>query len=151
MHQTQKGKQWLFGLKARISVDARMRLTHSVSITAANIHDITETANFLHGKDGFISADSGYRGAHKKIRTLQNYYKNFDRKNGSMQVLVEKESIQVLCILVCVDLYSDCTQKENSDPNNWGQKSPRQITDLVVLCDGQGEMSPTPFKGSIRP
>ena len=31
MHQTQKGKQWLFDLKAPIGVDARMGLTHSVS------------------------------------------------------------------------------------------------------------------------
>ncbi len=47
MHQTQKGKQWFFGLKAHIGVDARTRLTHSLSTTAANVHDITETTNLL--------------------------------------------------------------------------------------------------------
>jgi transposase, IS5 family len=66
MHQTQKGKQWFFGLKAHIGVDARTGLTHSVSTTAANVHDITETANLLHGEECFVSADSGYRGVQKR-------------------------------------------------------------------------------------
>ncbi len=59
MHQTQKGKQWFFGLKAHIGVDARTGLTHSLSTTAANVHDITETKNLLHGEEYFVSADSG--------------------------------------------------------------------------------------------
>lgn len=66
MHQTQKGKQWFFGLKAHIGVDARTGLTHSLSTTAANVHNITETENLLHGEETFISADSGYRGAQKR-------------------------------------------------------------------------------------
>ena len=66
MHQTQKGKQWFFGLKAHIGVDARTGLTHSLSTTAPNVHDITETDKLLHCEEGFISADSGYRGAQKR-------------------------------------------------------------------------------------
>jgi len=66
MHQTQKGKQWFFGLKAHIGVDARAGLTHSLSTTAANVHDITETEHLLHGEETFISGDSGYRGAQKR-------------------------------------------------------------------------------------
>ncbi len=56
----------VFGLKAHIGVDARTGLTHSLSTTAANVHDITETGNLLHGEETFISADSGYRGAQKR-------------------------------------------------------------------------------------
>jgi transposase, IS5 family len=37
-----------------------------VSTTAANVHDITETANLLHGEECFVSADSGYRGAQRR-------------------------------------------------------------------------------------
>jgi IS5 family transposase len=37
-----------------------------VSTTAANVHDITETANPLHGEECFVSAESGYRGAQKR-------------------------------------------------------------------------------------
>jgi IS5 family transposase len=66
MHQTQKGKQWFFGLKTHIGVDVRTGLTHSLSTTAANVHDITETENLLHGEETFISADSGYRDAQKR-------------------------------------------------------------------------------------
>ncbi|WP_236037353.1 IS5 family transposase [Marinomonas vulgaris] len=66
MHQTQKGKQWFFGLKAHIGVDARTGLTHSLSTTAANVHDITESEHLLHGEERFISADSGYGGAQKR-------------------------------------------------------------------------------------
>jgi hypothetical protein len=95
-----------------------------------------------------ISADIDSKLAEKKIRTLLNYYKHFDRKDGSMQVLVEKERIQVLYTLVCVDLYSDCSPKEGADPQSWIKKSPRDVTDLVVLFDGKGEMSPTPFPDS---
>ena len=47
-------------------MDARTGLTHSLSTTAANVHDITETENLLHGEETFISADSGYRGAQKR-------------------------------------------------------------------------------------
>ncbi|MFT4573396.1 MAG: IS5 family transposase [Marinomonas primoryensis] len=66
MRQTQKGKQWFFGLKAHIGVDARTGLTHSVITTAANAHDFTEAANLLHGEACFVSADSGYGGAQKR-------------------------------------------------------------------------------------
>ena len=66
MHQIQKGKQWFFGLKAHIGVDARTGLTHSLNTTAANVHDITETENLLHCEEYFISADSDYRGAQKR-------------------------------------------------------------------------------------
>ncbi|AEF54588.1 hypothetical protein [Marinomonas posidonica] len=86
--------------------------------------------------------------AELKIRTLQDYYQNFDRKDGSMQVLVEGQNIKLLYTLVCVDLYADCSPKKDSDPNNWVQKSPRQVTDLVVLFDGMGESSATPFPDS---
>jgi hypothetical protein len=95
-----------------------------------------------------ISADIDSELAEKKIRTLLNYYKSYTEKDGSMQVLVEDERIQVLYTLVCVDLYSDCSPKEGSDPNNWIEKSPRGVTDLVVLFDGKGEISMTPFPDS---
>ncbi len=65
-HQTKKGNQWHFGMKAHIGVDARTGLTHSLSTTAANVHDFNETANLLHGEEIFIFAGSGYCGAQKR-------------------------------------------------------------------------------------
>ena len=66
MHQTKKGNQWHFGLKAHIGVDARTGLTHSFTTTAANEHDLNQAGNVLHGEEEFIFADSGYRGAEKR-------------------------------------------------------------------------------------
>ncbi|HBH81083.1 MAG TPA: hypothetical protein DDY39_14760 [Nitrospira sp.] len=39
MHQTKKGNQWYFGMKAHIGVDSQTKLIHSVAATAANVHD----------------------------------------------------------------------------------------------------------------
>ena len=37
MHQTKKGNQWYFGMKAHIGVDAQSGLTHSVETTPAQV------------------------------------------------------------------------------------------------------------------
>ena len=65
MHQTRKGNQWYFGMKAHIGVDARTGLTHSLATTAANEHDLNQASNLLHGDEQFVFADAGYRGAEK--------------------------------------------------------------------------------------
>ena len=40
MHQTKKGNQWYFGMKAHIAVDADSGLVHAVRGTAANVGDV---------------------------------------------------------------------------------------------------------------
>ncbi len=37
MHQTKKGNQWYFGMKAHLGVDSRSKLIHAVVATAANV------------------------------------------------------------------------------------------------------------------
>ena len=69
MHQIQKGKQWFFGLKAHIGVDAKRGLIHSFTTTAANEHDLNQLPELLHGNESFISADSGCRGVEKRTET----------------------------------------------------------------------------------
>jgi len=49
MHQTRKGKQWYFGMKAHIGVDAQSGLVHTVVTTAANVSDVTQAHALLHG------------------------------------------------------------------------------------------------------
>lgn len=66
MHQTKKGNQWYFGMKAHIGVDAKSGLTHSLVTTAANEHDLNQVGKLLHGDEEFISADAGYQGAEKR-------------------------------------------------------------------------------------
>ena len=67
MHQTSKGNQWFFGMKAHIGVDVDSGLVHTVTTTAANESDVEQIADLLHGKEEHVYADSGYRGAPKRI------------------------------------------------------------------------------------
>lgn len=66
MHQTRKGNQWYFGAKAHTGTDADSGLVHSVTCTAANVADITETANLLHGQEQEVYLDAAYIGADKR-------------------------------------------------------------------------------------
>lgn len=67
MHQTKKGEQWHFGMKAHIGVDADSGLVHTVTTTAANESDVAQVADLLHGKEEDVYADSGYRGAPARV------------------------------------------------------------------------------------
>jgi hypothetical protein len=95
-----------------------------------------------------ISADIDSELAEKKIRTLRNYYKHYQRYMGVMQVEVETENIRVYYTLKCFSRVNDCSSKKNSDPNHWVVRSPTNTTEVVVLFDGKGEMSSTPFPDS---
>ena len=97
-----------------------------------------------------ISADIDSELAEKKIRTLINYYKHYQRYMGVMQVEVEveAENIRVYYTLKCFSRVNDCSSKKNSDPNHWVVRSPTNTTEVVVLFDGKGEMSSTPFPDS---
>lgn len=66
MHQTRKGKQWHFGMKAHIGVDAESGIVHSLTGTAANVADITETTKLLHGEERDVFGDAGYTGIEKR-------------------------------------------------------------------------------------
>ena len=66
MHQTKKGNQWHFGMKAHIGVDAESGLVHTVVGTAANVNDVTQGHALLHGEEEVVFADAGYQGATKR-------------------------------------------------------------------------------------
>lgn len=66
MHQTKKGNQWFFGMKAHIGVDRDSGLVHTVVTTAANVADVTQTDKLLHGREQVVYADAGYTGADKR-------------------------------------------------------------------------------------
>ncbi|MES7798443.1 IS5 family transposase, partial [Cutibacterium acnes] len=66
MHQTKKGNQWHFGMKAHVGVDADSGLVHTVVGTAANVNDVTQAHHLLHGKETDVFGDAGYQGADKR-------------------------------------------------------------------------------------
>lgn len=51
MHQTKKGNEWKFGMKCHIGVDAGSGLVHTMTVTAANTHDITQAAALIREDD----------------------------------------------------------------------------------------------------
>ena len=65
MRSTQKGKQWYFGMKAHIGVDAGSGYTHTVEVTSANEHDITKASELIREDDDVVYGDSGYQGIEK--------------------------------------------------------------------------------------
>ena len=66
MHQTKKGNQWYFGMKAHIGVDAQSGLTHTVRGTSANVNDVVEANSLLHGQETDALGDAGYQGVEKR-------------------------------------------------------------------------------------
>jgi IS5 family transposase len=70
MHQTKKGNQWHFGMKAHIGVDAESGLVHTVIGTAANVNDVTQAGALLHGQETVAFGDAGYRGVDKRLEAL---------------------------------------------------------------------------------
>ncbi|WP_419341341.1 IS5 family transposase [Achromobacter sp. PD1] len=66
MHQTKKGNQWHFGMKAHIGVDADSGLVHTVVGTAANVNDVTQASALVHGEEMDVFADAGYQGVTKR-------------------------------------------------------------------------------------
>ena len=68
MHQTKKGNQWYFGMKAHIGVDSRSKMIHSVTATPANVADGTVLPELLHGRETRVWGDQAYRGQRAVIR-----------------------------------------------------------------------------------
>ena len=66
MHQTKKGNQWYFGMKAHIGVDAGTGYIHSVTATAANVHDLDQAAHLVRADDEVVYADAGYQGVARR-------------------------------------------------------------------------------------
>ena len=66
MHQTKKGNQWHFGMKAHIGVDAQSGLVHTVVGTAANVSDVTQAQALLHVNETDVFGDAGYQGVEKR-------------------------------------------------------------------------------------
>jgi IS5 family transposase len=66
MKHSAKGRQWYFGMKAHIGVDAESGLVHTVRGTAGSVNDVVEANKLLHGQEKVVFADAGYQGAGKR-------------------------------------------------------------------------------------
>ena len=82
MHQTKKGNQWYFGMKAHIGVDSKTRLMHAVVATAANVHDSQTLPDLLHGDETRVWGDSAYSGQGEAIHACAPQAQDFTNKKG---------------------------------------------------------------------
>ena len=102
MHQTRKGNQWYFGMKAHIGADRDSKLVHTLVVTAANVADVTKTAELLHGQEQQVHADAGYTGVEKRAEIVALKRKidwQIARKRGLIKALAEgaeKETLRAV-------------------------------------------------------
>jgi IS5 family transposase len=82
MHQTKKGNQWYFGMKAHIGVDSKTKLMHAVVATAANVHDSQVLPDLLHGDETRVWGDSAYSGQGEAIQARALQAQDFTNKKG---------------------------------------------------------------------
>ena len=59
MHQTKKGSEWHFGMKAHVGTDKR-GIVHSLTTTAANVSDFSQLPKLLHGRERELFGDQAY-------------------------------------------------------------------------------------------
>ncbi len=108
MHQTKKGNQYYFGMKAHIGADAESGLVHSVVGTAANVADVTQVDKLLHGEENMVGADAGYPGVEKRpehegreviwqIAARRSTYKKLSKRSALYKAKrkIEKAKAQV--------------------------------------------------------
>lgn len=92
MHQTRKGNQWYFGMKAHIAVDAQSGLVAKVIGTAANVSDLSQTHELLHGQEKDVFADAGYLGVEKRPEIVSRPHQprwHIAAKRGKVRAMAE--------------------------------------------------------------
>ncbi|SDP85209.1 IS5 family transposase [Ectopseudomonas guguanensis] len=108
MHQTKKGSQYYFSMKAHIGVDDESGLVHSVVGTAANVADVTQVDKLLHGDENVACTDAGYTGVEKRpehadrkviwqVAARRSTYKKLDKRSALYKAKrkIEKAKAQV--------------------------------------------------------
>ena len=90
MHQTKKGNQWYFGMKAHIGVDSRTKIIHAVVATAANVADSAVLADLLHGRETRVWGDQAYRGQSEVIRQCAPQAKDFTNRRYRHRGVVDE-------------------------------------------------------------
>jgi IS5 family transposase len=116
MHQTRKGKQYYFGLKAHIGVDSKAGIVHSVCTSAASVADKHMLPDLLHGEERKVWGDGAYQGQREVIRQAAPHaqdmtsrrvkYKNFvdelQRAKNRVKARVRAKVEHPFRILKCI-------------------------------------------------
>jgi IS5 family transposase len=92
MHQTKKGNQWYFGLKAHIGVDSKEGVVHSVCTSAASVSDCHMMADLLHGEERKVWGDAGYQGQGDTIREAAPHAQDMTSRRTKFKNYVDEEA-----------------------------------------------------------
>ena len=87
MHQTKKGNQWFFGMKAHVGVDSKTKIIHTAVATPAHVADSRVLRDLLHGEETRVWGDQAYRGQTEVIqecapRAQDHTHRRYRYKNG---------------------------------------------------------------------
>lgn len=96
MHQSKKGQQWSFGMKAYIGVGADSGLVHTVRGTSGNVNDVVEANSLLHGQEKDVFADAGYHGAHKRPDAKEDVKWHVAMRPGKRKLLDKTDPVDAL-------------------------------------------------------
>ena len=83
MGSTKKGSQWYFGAKVHVGVDSQTKVIHSVTVTAANVHDSQQLPELLHGQETRVYGDKAYVGQREAIRRKAPRAKDFTERRAT--------------------------------------------------------------------
>ncbi len=93
MHQTKKGNEWHFGMKAHIGADVDSGLVHSLHATAANDSDVAHAHEVLHGQEAMAFLDAGYTGVGKRQEISQAQAEGKIRRDIEWNVAMRRSKI----------------------------------------------------------
>ena len=91
MHQTRKGKQWHFGMKAHVGTDRR-GIVHSLATTDAAAADIIQMHKLLHGEESEVFGDQAYWSeTHRQSATARAIRYRINRRGTSAKPLTDHQ------------------------------------------------------------
>jgi len=90
MHQTRKGNQWFFGMKAHIGVDSKQGIVHSVCSSAASVADKHMLPDLLHGDERKVWGDGAYQGQSEAIRKAAPYAQDMTSRRTRYKQAVDE-------------------------------------------------------------
>ena len=91
MHQTAKGRQWYFGMKAHLGVDSKTKLIHTVLASAANVGDALALPHLLHGQETRVWGDQAYRGQKEAMRAAAPRARDFTNQRYRWGTRVDEQ------------------------------------------------------------
>src|ERR1035437_6847782 len=92
MHQTKKGNQGYFGIKAHVGVDSKSKLVHSVATSAASVADKYMLPDLLHGEERKVWGDGGYQGQGEAIRQAAPRAQDMTSRRTKFKNYVDEEA-----------------------------------------------------------